>query len=68
MDKIDEKTEELRKELANIELDVMTQGYTLSDAIREGCKVTDKEEGWGDGNTACTLSAGYLAAKARGLI
>jgi len=66
--KIDEKTEELRKELGEIELGVVTQGYTLADAIREGTRVTKQAYNWGDGENACTLSAAYLAAKARKII
>lgn len=57
----------LRNEIDEIGLRVLT-GYTLADAIREGSKVTDQAYNWGDGATACALSAGYLAAKARGLI
>lgn len=64
----DEKADELRKELALIEEDVVT-GYTLADAIREGSKVTEKAtDSWGNGDTACALSAGLIAAKARGLL
>jgi hypothetical protein len=62
---IDEKIEALQKELAIVEMDVLTN-YTLADAIREGSTVTSQAHGWGDGNTACTLSAAYLAARARG--
>lgn len=64
---VDEKIDELRNELATIEEDVIT-GYTLSDAIREGSKSTKKAAGWGNGDTACTLSAAYMATKARGYI
>lgn len=66
--KIDEKTEELRKELGEIEMDVLSQGYTLADAIREGSQVTEQAHAWGTGATACALSAAYLAARARGFI
>lgn len=66
--RVDEKADELRKELALIEEDVVT-GYTLADAIREGSTVTEKAmDGWGNGDTACALSAGLIAAKARGLL
>lgn len=58
----------LREELGAIELDVLTS-YTLADAIREGSSVTgQKTGGWVEGNLACALGAGYLAAKARGYI
>lgn len=60
--------ERLRKELVDIEMDVLTS-YTLADAIREGAGVTDKQEGsWVDGHFACAFGAGYLAAKARGYV
>ncbi len=67
MSKIDEKTAELKELLGEIEMGVVTQGYTLADAIREGSRVTTQKFGWGDGNTACAWSAAYLAARARGI-
>lgn len=66
MTKIDEKVDELRKELEVIELESMQ--YKLSDAIREGSTVTSQAYTWGNGDTACALSAAALAAKARGYI
>jgi hypothetical protein len=71
MDKMDTKVDELRKELDNIELDVLTQGYTLADAIREGCKVTQQYIGGfvaDGGERMCALSAANLAARTRGII
>lgn len=76
--KIDEKAEVLRTRvdldedtkalLAEIDMRVMT-GYTLADAIREGSTVSEQEVGgWGDGETACALTAATIAAKARGYI
>lgn len=76
--KIDEKAEVLRTRvdldedtkalLAEIDMRVMT-GYTLADAIREGSTVSEQEVGgWGDGDTACALTAATIAAKARGYI
>lgn len=59
--------EELRRMLGAIELDVTTS-YTLADAIREGCGVTTQAYGWGNGDTACAMSAGVIAARARGYI
>jgi hypothetical protein len=44
----------------------VTTGYTLADAIREGSTVTGQAYSWGQGETACALSAAYLAARARG--
>jgi hypothetical protein len=57
----------LRATLAEIELDVTTS-YTLADAIREGSTVTTQPVGWGSGFEACALSAGVIAARARGYI
>lgn len=71
MNKLDEKTAELeavlKEELREIEIGVLT-GYTLADAIREGCKVSEQEYNWGDGDTACALSAAVIAAKTRGYL
>lgn len=61
------KTTEIVNQLAAIEMDVLT-GYTLADAIREGSSVTTQAYSWGQGDTACALSAGYLAALARGYV
>lgn len=71
MSKIDEKAAELTRaleaELGNIELTTME--YTLADAIREGSKVTEHNQlGWGDGENACAMSAGVIAARARGFL
>jgi hypothetical protein len=69
MNKIEEKAAELeaelKKELGEIELAVIGN-YTLADAIREGCMVTDQAYEWGNGDTACALSAAVIAAQARG--
>lgn len=60
--------ERLRETLGEIELDVLTS-YTLADAIREGSSVTtQKRGGWVEGESACALGAGFLAAKARGYV
>ncbi len=64
MSKIDEKVDELQKELSAIELDVLTN-YTLADAIREGASITAPAAGWGDGHTACALTAAVISARAR---
>jgi hypothetical protein len=78
MTKIDEKAQELRSNLAadldedtkallgEIDMKVRT-GYTLADAIREGSTVSRQEVGgWGNGESACALTAAAIAAKARG--
>lgn len=58
----------MKADLANIELDLLTKPYSLADAIRDGGKVTTKAIGWGDGQSACALSAASIAAKAKGLL
>lgn len=65
---LQELDNETRAELANIELDLLTKPYSLADAIRDGGKVTTKAIGWGDGQSACALTAASIAAKAKGLI
>lgn len=71
MNKIIEKAAELdevlKSDLGQIELSVIGS-YGLADAIREGSLVTVKEEGWGDGDTACAMSAAVIAAVRRGFI
>ncbi len=64
---IEQKADELKSILGEIEMDVLTS-YTLADAIREGCSVSKQALGWGDGETMCALSAAATAAKARGFI
>lgn len=59
--------QELADEIDAIGLDVATS-YTLADAIREGSTVTAQPVGWGAGDTACAMSAGVIAARARGYI
>ena len=77
MSKIDEKAAELtevldaqtKAALAEAELNVLTRPYTLGDAIREGSLVTTHNtSGWGDGESACALSAAVIAAKAHGYL
>lgn len=71
MNKVDEKAaelaENLRSELGEIELRVIGN-YTLADAIREGSTVSEQAYAWGNGETACALSAAVIAAKARGFM
>lgn len=55
---------ELKKELGEIELGVVTEGVTLARLIREGCRVTEKSIGWGGSNQACAMSAAAIALKA----
>ena len=64
-EKADELTDVLKAELGGIELDVLSN-YTIADAIREGSKVSDQAHDWGTGDTACAISAAYIAAEARG--
>lgn len=65
--KFDRKVDELARSIDEIGLEVTTS-YTLADAIREGSGVTKKANGWGDGNSACAMTAATIAAKARGYI
>lgn len=58
----------LKADLALIEEKVVT-GYTLADAIREGSSVTDQAyNAYRTGDNVCALSAGLIAAKARGYV
>ncbi len=61
-----QELKELKAELGEIELNVLTK-YTLGDAILDGSLVTVKAEGWGDGNSACSLHAALIAARSHGL-
>lgn len=65
--KIEEKVDEIKAMLGEVEMDVLTN-FTLADAIREGSTVTEQAFAWGDGENACALSAAVLSAKARGFI
>ncbi len=62
------QVDQLRDELGEIEMGVLTEGYTLADAIREGSQVSEQAHNWGDEDTACAMTAAYVAAKARGVI
>ncbi len=66
MNFIETKVDELKAELGEIEMKVLT-GYTLADAMREGCLITDQEiGGWTNGeDTACALSSAVIAARYR---
>lgn len=69
--KLDEKVEELKVIIETEPGDGDVSGlerlnYRLSDAIREGSRVSRQEYGWGNGDTACALHAAVVAAKARG--
>jgi len=67
VNKIDQKAEELQRAVDEIGLRVYT-GYTLADAIREGSSVSAQAYDWGNGETACALTAAVIAAKARGYV
>lgn len=57
--------EDAAKEIASLE----RMKYRLSDAIREGSKVSDQAYSWaGPNDSMCALSAAVTAAKARGYI
>lgn len=67
MNKTDEKVDELKAILEATEVKELERlNYRLSDAIREGASVTTKALGWGNGEQACALHAGVIAARARG--
>lgn len=66
-EKAQELDEKLKQELGEIELKVETS-YTLADAIREGSLVTTQADGWGEGETACAMSAAVIAARRRGYL
>jgi hypothetical protein len=66
MSVIEKKVEQL-KETGIVELERLN--YRLSDAIREGCSVTGKAQGWVDEDeNMCAMSAAVTAAKARGFM
>jgi hypothetical protein len=56
-------TAERKVELAEASEAALTFG--LGDAIRSGCKVTEKADEWGANGKACALSAGWIGARAR---
>lgn len=56
-----------RTDLAGIEESVLTQVH-ISDLIRRGSETTTQANGWGQGETACALSAASLAARDLGYI
>ena len=65
------KTAEKANELKGIidateAAEIKRMNYRLSDAIREGSKVSAQAVGWGDGENACALHAAVIAAEARG--
>jgi hypothetical protein len=60
--------ETLVDEMRGVELKVITESYTLADAIRDGARHTEGQYGGyynSDMNSACALTAAYLALKAR---
>lgn len=67
MSKTQEKVDELKGIIDATEITELNRlNFRLSDAIREGASVTDKAEGWGDGEQACALHAAVISARARG--
>lgn len=46
--------------------DKVLNNYTLADAIREGSTVSTQAYNWGAGESACALSAAFIACSARG--
>lgn len=70
MSMLETKVDELKGILDATEVKELERlNYRLSDAIREGCKVSDKAHGWTEGeDKMCALSAAVTAAKARGYL
>jgi hypothetical protein len=70
MNKTEEKVNELKGIIDATEVsEIKRMNYRLSDAIREGSSVSDQAiKGWGDGESACALHAGLIAAKSRGFM
>lgn len=64
----DTPVETIRETVAPEELEIMTRGLTLADAVRLGSQYTNKEEGWGAGSNACFLSSAYVVGQATGYI
>ena len=68
MTKTEEKVDELRSTLGEIEMDVLTS-FTLADAIREGSSVSEQAVGtWGQGEKQCAMHAAVTSAVARGYL
>lgn len=67
MNKVEEKIDELKGIFDATEVKELDRlNYRLSDAIREGSKVSEQAHAWGDGDSACAMSAAIMAARARG--
>lgn len=66
---VDEAAEALKADLNLIELNVMTEGYTIAKALRDAANVGVPQEhgGWGNGVQMCAWSAIGAVARARGL-
>jgi hypothetical protein len=61
-----ESTEVLSEHLQSILSEIEDRPYTLADAIREGCSVTEQNVGnWTDGSNACALQAALVSIDAR---
>lgn len=67
---VEEKVDALKGIIDATEVkDLERLKYRLSDAIREGCKVSEQAHGWAnERGDLCALSAAVVAAKARGYI
>lgn len=66
VDAVEQVSERVKDMLRDVELEVLTEGLTLSQLIREGSQVSDQSVGWtdDDGNV-CALSAAEAALRAR---
>lgn len=70
MDTVTCKAKELKERLVTEseidELNELTRPFRLSDAIREGCSVSDQAYTWQQGENTCALSAAAISLTARG--
>jgi hypothetical protein len=66
--KVSEKVDELKEILKATEVkELERMNYRLSDAIREGSKVSGQAHDWCEGeDNLCAMSAAVVAARARG--
>ena len=60
--------ETIRETVPADELESMTRGLTLADAVRLGSQYTDKVQDWGSGANACFLASAYIVGEATGYI
>lgn len=63
-----QKAQEIKdKDLCITDEELLRKNLRLSDVMRLGSKVTNKAEGWGNGENACALHAAVIGATAMGI-